>query len=206
MAITLKFERVKHKLFLAMSATMITACATQASAQQFSGPYVAIEAAHEDYEAVDGESLALTAGWDVEVAPAWVAGASVRATVDGVADTRIQAVGMNTATTETSLEDQWSVNARVGRVFGDRVLVFGQLGYEQFHYNAVRELRAPVCVPPNGCLISRLDGSFDEEMVTYGAGIEWAATDNWRLRGTYTFGDGDAFEQKRFALTAAFQF
>jgi len=197
---------MKTKLLLTATVTMISAIASHAAAQQFSCPYVAVEAAHEDYDAVDGESFALIAGWDFEVAPAWVVGASFRATVDGVSDTRTQTVGVNTATTETSLEDQWSVNARVGRVFGDRVLVFGQLGYEQFHYNAVRELRAPVCVPPNGCLISRLDGSFDEEMVTYGAGVEWAATDNWRLRGTYTFGDGDAFEQKRFALTAAFQF
>ena len=197
---------MKTRLLLTAAVTVISTIASHAAAQQFSGPYVAVEAALEDYDAVDGESFALIAGWDFEVAPAWVVGASFRATVDGVSDTRTQAVGVNTATTETSLEDQWSVNARVGRVFGDRVLVFGQLGYEQFHYSAVRELRAPVCAPPNGCLISRLDGSFDEEMVTYGAGVEWAATDHWRLRGTYTFGDGDAFEQKRFALTAAYQF
>lgn len=197
---------MKSRLLLIAAVTFVSAIASHAAAQQFSGPYVAVEAAHEDYDAVDGESFALIAGWDVEVAPAWVMGASIRATVDGVTDTRTQTIGANTATTETALKDQWSVNARIGRVFGDRVLVFGQLGYEQFHYNAVRELRAPVCVPPNGCLISRLDGSFDEEMVTYGAGVEWAATDHWRLRGTYTFGDGDAFEQKRFALTAAFQF
>lgn len=197
---------MKSKVLLTAAVTMISAISTHAAAQQFSGPYVAIEAAHEDYDAVDGESFALIAGWDVEVAPAWIVGASVRATLDGVAGTRTQTIGANTATTETAIEDQWSVTARVGRVFGDRVLVFGQLGYEQFHYSAVRELRAPVCAPPNGCLISRLDGSFDEALVTYGAGVEWAATDHWRLRGTYTLGDGDAFEQKRFALTAAFRF
>lgn len=197
---------MKSRVLLAATVTMISAIATHAAAQQFSGPYLAVEAAHEDYDAVAGKSFALTAGWDVEVAPAWVVGASVRATLDGVADTRTQAVGVNKATVETSLEDQWGINGRVGRVFGDRVLVFGQLGYEQFHYSAVRELRAPVCAPPNGCLISRLDGSFDEEIVTYGAGVEWAATDHWRLRGTYTLGEGDAVEQKRFALTVAFQF
>lgn len=197
---------MKTRLLLTAAVAVISTIASHAAAQQFSGPYVAVEAAVEDYDAVDGESFALIAGWDVEVAPAWVVGAAVRMTLDGVSDTRTQTIGANTATTETAIEDQWSINARVGRVFGDRVLVFGQLGYEQFHYNAVRELRAPVCAPPNGCLISRLEGSFDEEMVTYGAGVEWAATDNWRLRGTYTLGEADAFDQKRFALTASYRF
>ena len=187
------------------AAALLSILAGQASAQQFDGPYAGLEVAHEDNDAVTGEAVALIAGWDAEVAPAWVLGAEVRITIDGVEDSRTQAVGVNTATTETAVEDQWGVNVRVGRVIGDRVLVFGQLGYERFHYNAVRELRAPVCAPPSGCLISRLDSSFDEETLTFGGGVEWAATDHWRLRGTYTYSDSDAFERNRFAIAAAFR-
>lgn len=166
---------MKRMILAATAVAIVSAASTQASARQFEGPYVGVEAAYEDYDGTDGEAFGLIAGWDAAVGPAWVIGASVHVTVQGVEGSRTQTQGGNIETTEVSIEDQWGVNVRVGRRFGDRVLVFGQLGYEQLHYSVVRELRAPVCAPPSGgCLISRVDSSSDEKMLTYGAGVEWA--------------------------------
>lgn len=178
----------------------------QAQAQTFKGPTGGLEASYEDYDGAEGEAFAVTAGWDFTGDADWVVGAGVRFTLDGVEDGQRQALGVNVSTTNVAIEDQWGVTARAGRVFGDRVLVFGEIGYEQFHVRAIRDLRAQVCAPPSGCLISRLDGSFDEEMVTVGAGAEWAVTDTVRLRGTYTYGDSDAFERNRFAVGGAYKF
>lgn len=197
---------MKMKYLIASAAAVCGVGGGQADAQEFSGPSFGLEAAYEDYDGAEGETFAVTAGWDFAVNPDWVVGAGVRFTIDGVEDSQRQVLGDNIATTRIAIEDQWGLTARAGRVFGDRLLVFGEVGYEQLHTNAVRELRAQVCAPPSGCLISSLDGSFDEEIVTLGVGAEWAVTDQWRLRGTYTYGDSDAFERSRLALGAAFQF
>jgi opacity protein-like surface antigen len=196
--------KVKH--LAASVAAVLGAGGIQAHAQQFHGHTIGLEAAYEDYDGAEGETFTVTAGWDIALNPDWVVGAGARLTVDGVEDGQRQLLGVNIATTKVSIEDQWGLTARAGRVIGERVLVFGEVGYEQFHVNAVRDLRAQVCAPPSGCLISRFDGSFDEEMVTFGAGAEWALTDHWRLRGAYTYGDSDAFDRNRFALSAAFRF
>jgi opacity protein-like surface antigen len=197
---------MKSIVLAGAAAALCSFAATQAQAQIFEGPSVGVEAGYEDYDGAEGETIALHAGWDFSAAPNWIVGASLRATLDGVADGQTEALGVNIATTRVAIEDQWSLAARAGHVFDNAVLVFGEVGYEQFHVNAVRDLRAQVCAPPSGCLISRLDGSFDEDMVTYAAGAEWAITDNWRLRGTYTYGDSDAFERNRFGVSAHFQF
>jgi opacity protein-like surface antigen len=197
---------MKLTIQILSAAALFGLVASEATAQHFQGPRIGLEIAHEDYGAVAGESVAIVAGWDAEVAASWVVGADVRLTVDGVEERRSSAVGVNTQTVTTAIEDQWGVSARVGRVIGGRVLLFGQLGYEQFHYDAVRDLRAPVCAPPTSCLISRLAQAFDEESMTYGVGAEWAVTDHWRVRGTYTRSDGSAVESDRLAVTGSFQF
>lgn len=197
---------MKLKIQILSAAALFGLIASDAAAQQFQGPRIGLEIAHEDYGAVAGESIAVVAGWDKHVSPAWVVGAEMRLTLDGIDDSRTLAVGTNTATVTTAIDDHRGVSARVGRVIGGRVLLFGHVGYEQFHYDAVRDLRAPVCVPPSGCLISRLEQSFDEEATTYGVGAEWAVTEHWRLRGTYTRSDGSAFQSDRLAVTGSFQF
>lgn len=180
-----------------------------AHAEPFQGPHVGVELASESYDpAPEGEVVyALTAGWDARIAPQWVVGAGLRYTIDGVsASETSQTPGGALQTTDVSIENQWGVSARVGRVLGDRVLVFAEGGYERFDVDARRTLRAAVCAPPNGCVISRGDFSFEEELWTVGAGVEWALTDHLRLRGAYAYGDSEALERNRFSLAAAYQF
>jgi opacity protein-like surface antigen len=108
---------------------------------------------------------------------------------------------------DVAIENQIGVNARIGYLVSNNVMLFGEGGYERFDVAANRTLRAQVCAPPtNNCVISRTDFSFDEDMWTVGAGAELAIDDNLRLRGTYTYGDGDGYNRNRFALTAALQF
>ena len=95
---------------------------------------------------------------------------------------------------------------RIGYAVSDDVLLFAQGGYERLDIDAVRTVRAQACVPPNGCLISRTDFSFDEDMWTAGVGVDWAATENLRLRAQYTYGDSDSYDRNRLSLAAAFQF
>lgn len=190
-------------------AAMVALCGAagaQAHAQAFEGPTIGLEAGYEDYDGAEGQTVSLLAGWDFAAGPGWVLGVGARWTLDGVEDGQTEPAGLNIQTTRVSIEDQWGVSVRAGQVFGDRLLVFGEVGYEQMHVSAQRDLLAPVCAPPNGCLISRLDGSFDEDMITYGVGAEWAMDGNWRLRGAYTFSDSDAFERNRFAVSAALNF
>lgn len=187
-------------------AAALAALAAPAVAQPFAGPWVGVEAALEDYGPHQGEAFAVVAGFDLAISERWAAGVGGRWTTAGVTETERVRRGQNTSTTRVSLEDQWGVTARVGRRFGERFFVFAEAGYERFHVNAVRELRADFCVPPNGCLISRLDGSFDEEMPTVGLGAEWALTEQASFRAAYAYGDSDAFERNRFSLSAGWRF
>lgn len=196
---------MKNAAFIAAAAAL-GSLAAPAYAQHFAGPSIGIEAGYEDYDGAEGETLNLVGGWDFALPSKWVIGAGARVAVDGVEDGQTQKLGINTSRTRVAIEDQWGVTARAGRTIGERTLVFAEIGHEWFHVNAVRELRAPVCAPPSGCLISRLDGSFDETMFTVGAGAEWAVAYNWRLRGAYTYGDSNAFERNRFSLAAAYKF
>jgi opacity protein-like surface antigen len=186
------------------------AVASSAQAETFSGPYIGVEAAIEDYGSNPGSepTVAVIGGWDFRVGDAWVLGASARATLKGakvfetsnIPNGQIQDV-------DVAIEDQFGINARVGYVAADRIMLFAEGGYERFDVAANRTLRAPVCAPPtNNCIISRNDFSFKEDMWTLGAGAEWAINENLRLRGTYTYGDGDGYNRNRFALTAAVQF
>lgn len=197
---------MNHAAVIALAATLGGLAGAPAQAQSFSGPSIGLQAAYEDYDGAEGRTLALAGGWDFAVSPKWIIGAGAHVTVDGLEDGQVQRLGANISRSRIAIEDQRGLSARAGRVIGSRTLVYAEVGHEWFHVNAVRELRAQVCAPPSGCLISRLNGSFDETMVTIGAGAEWAVTDQWRLRGAYSHGDSDAFERNRFSVSAAYQF
>jgi opacity protein-like surface antigen len=196
----------KHSFFTGLAMLGLTA---SAEAQVFSGPYLGIEAAHEAYDpAPDGDwAFAAHAGWDFRVRDAWVVGGLLRFGLDGVdSSTTSVTPGGVLATADVAIEDQIGGSVRAGRVIGERVLVFAEAGYERFHANQVRTLRNQVCAPPNGCLISRQDFSFDDDMWTIGAGAEWAVTQSWRVRASYQYGDSKAFERNRVSLSTSFAF
>jgi len=197
-----------HALKALALAALFSGAPTGAEANTFEGPSLGVEAAYEDYGTAPagGAAVAITAGWDFALSDHWVAGPLLRATVANVEQRTARPLDSNIATTRVEIEDQWGVGVRAGRVIADRVLLFGEVGYERFHVDAIRELRAPVCAPPDGCLISRLDASFDDDMLTLGAGAEWAVTDHLRLRGAYGYGNSEAYDRNRFSLGVAYQF
>ena len=200
---------MKKATLLAATALLSGLCTQTAQAEPFQGPHVGLEVASESYDPTpEGEAVyALAAGWDVAFARGWVVGAGVRYTLDGVSasETTLTPGGL-LQTADISIENQWALTGRVGRVFGDTVLVFAEGGYERFDVDAQRTVRAQVCAPPSGCVVTRGDFSFEEELWTIGAGVEWAATDHVRLRGVYSYGDSEALERNRFSLAAAYQF
>lgn len=195
-----------------ISATLIAACALaapcHANDHPFSGPRAGIEVSYEDYgSGADGEAVAIVAGWDFKVSDAVVLGLDARYTVHGVKGSETSTTpGQLVQTVDLAIKDNWGVGGRIGYAVSKDVLLFAQAGYERFDIDAVRTLRAQVCAPPNGCLISRTDFSFDDDMWTVGIGAEWAATKNLRLRGQYTYGDSSSYDRNRFSLAAAVQF
>ena len=188
---------------------LTAAAADRAHANAFSGPYVGLEVALEDYDAApDGEeTFSIVGGWDTEIAPQWIVGASLRYTVDGAeAKETVLTPGAQIAVSDVAIEDQWSLSARAGRVLADRLLVFAEGGYEQFSVSAFRTIRNQACTPPSNCVVSRTDFSFDDELWTIGVGAEWAFTDTFTIRGAYAYGDSDAFERNRFSISATTRF
>ncbi|MEA1617370.1 outer membrane beta-barrel protein [Erythrobacter sp. T5W1-R] len=193
-------------------AMMIPACALaapcQANDHPFEGPRAGVEVAYEDYgSGASGEAVAVVAGWDFRLGEKVVAGLDARYTVHGVDGSETTTTPAQLVqTVDLSIEDNWGIGARIGYAVSDNVLIFAQGGYEHLGIDAVRTVRAQACVPPNGCQISRTDFSFDDDMWTVGAGVEWAATENIRLRAQYTYGESDSYDRNRVSLAAAFQF
>ncbi|MDX2237006.1 MAG: outer membrane beta-barrel protein [Hyphomonadaceae bacterium] len=180
-----------------------------AQAEPFQGLHIGLEAASESYDPTpDGEAVyAAFAGWDTRVGSVWVVGGGVRYTIDGASASATETTPAGfLQTASVSIEDQWAITGRIGRVFGERVLVFAEGGFERFDVDAVRTVRAAVCAPPNGCVVTRNDFSFEETLPTIGAGVEWAASEHVRLRGAYAYGDSDALERNRFSLAVAYAF
>lgn len=193
-------------------AMLVPACAIAkpcyANDHVFEGPRAGVEVSYEDYgSGASGETVAVVAGWDFRLGEAVVLGLDARYTVHGVDGSETSTTPAQLVqTVDLSIEDNWGIGGRIGYAVSDNVLVFAQGGYEHLGIDAVRTVRAQACVPPNGCQISRTDFSFNDDMWTVGAGVEWAATENVRLRAGYTYGDSNSYNRNRFSLAAAFQF
>jgi outer membrane receptor protein involved in Fe transport len=197
---------MKRLVVTAAIAAALATFAPPAQAQPFTGPSVGAEIAQEDFGTENATTAALVAGWDIALDDAWRVGAGVRWTFSDVDEQRTEPVGANVQDISVAFRNRVGVSARVGRVFGQSWLAYGEIGQEWFDVDAVRVLRAPVCVPPTQCVISRLDGSFEETMTSIGVGIDWAATDHVRIRSTVSRGESDAFDRNRFAVSAHVQF
>ena len=193
-------------LFAASTAAILSFAALPALAQSFTGPSIGIELATDDLGSTDGTTATVVAGWDLAVAPDWRVGASLRWTVADIEESRTEAVGTNFQDISVSIENRRGVTTRMGRTLDDRWMVYAELGFEQYDVDARRVLRAPACVPPTACVISRLDASFDESMTSLGVGVEWAVTDQARLRASVSRGESDAFDRNRLSVSAAWQF
>lgn len=199
---------MKNAILLAIIPACVLAEPCHAADHPFEGPRVGIEISYEDYgSGASGEAVAAVAGWDVPLGDTVVLGLEARYTLHGVDGSETTTTPAQLVqTVDLSIEDNWGVGARVGYAVSDKVLIFAQGGYERLGIDAVRTTRAQACVPPNGCQISRIDFSFDDDMWTVGAGAEWAVTQYLRLRGQYTYGDSNSYDRHRVSLAAAIQF
>ncbi len=199
---------MKTIFFAAIIPACIVAAPCHAKDHPFEGPRAGVEVSYGDYgSGASGEAVAVVAGWDFRLGENLVIGLDGRYGVHGVdgSETTTTATQL-VQTIDLSIEDNWGLAGRIGYAVSDNVLIFAQGGYEHIGIDAVRTIRAQACVPPNGCQISRTDFSFDDDMWTAGAGVEWAATENLRLRAQYTYGESDSYDRNRVSLAAAFQF
>lgn len=187
-------------------ASILALMTLPASAETFAGPSIGVELATEEFGPYEGHITTVVGGWDFAVSPEWRFGFGLRWAVSDIDERRIQTLGANVQDSRVSIENRRGAMARLGRTLGRQWMVYAELGYEQYDVDALRILRAPVCAPPSGCEISRLDGSFDESMTSIGVGVEWAATAHTRLRGAFSRGDSDAFGRNRFSVAVAWQF
>lgn len=199
---------MKNMIFLAIIPACVLAVPCKASEHPFEGPRAGVEVSYEDYgSGTSGAAVAVVAGWDFRLGEAVVLGLDARYTVHGVDGSETTTTPAQLVqTVDVSIEDNWGVGARSGYAVSDKVLIFAQGGYERLGIDAVRTTRAQGCVPPTTCQVTRTDFSFDDDMWTIGAGAEWAATQNLRLRAQYTYGDSSSYDRNRLSLAAAVQF
>jgi outer membrane immunogenic protein len=179
-----------------------------ACAESFSGPYVGVDGAYEDYGSTPGKGMTLGvfAGWDFRLGDRFVVGPEVRYTAVGQKGTLTQTTTTAIATARTELENQVGLSARGGYLVTGSVLLYGQVGHEWFRVEAKRTVRAPVCAPPTSCVISVQDFSFNETMWTFGGGAEWSIGERYRLRAGYSYGDSEAYGRHRFTVGFSVQY
>lgn len=197
-----------HYLALFLPACALPAPCIAASEHPFEGPRAGVEVAYEDYGSdVDGETVAIVAGWDFKLGEKAVLGLDARYKVHGIDTSRtsITPAGFE-QTADVAIDQNWGFAGRIGYAVSDEVLLFAAAGYEKIDIEALRTVRSRPCATPTGCVVSRTDFSLKDDMWTLGVGAEWAATRNVRLRAQYTYGESDSYDRNRFSLAAAFQF
>jgi len=191
---------VKLAYLTSVAVCVALAVATHpAQAEPFNGPFIGVEAGYESYpDDLSGGVASLVAGWDFKINDHWVVGVEGRYGEPSASDTETVASTTSTAVSKVELSNQYGAGLRVGRIFGERLLVYGTVGAERFDVEAIRTVtpRAPC----TNCNPVRSDFSFTEDVTTFGIGTEWAVADNWSIHGAYTRADGDAYE--RNSITA----
>ena len=192
-------------MHIALLGAFLTAAAGAASAEPFDGPYLAVEGAYDNYKQSpdDGRSIAVIAGYDKRFAGDWVIGANVGYGFNKAKEAVVEESTTQITTTRVKLEDDLRGKVRAGRVFGD-ILAFVDVGYERFDVDASQSVKTRPCA--TGTCTTVTDLSFREKAWTFGGGIEWAATENLRLRASYSYGDGEAFKRHRIAAAVGLQF
>jgi outer membrane immunogenic protein len=181
------------------------ALAPSAFAETFSGPRIGLEAGYEDYsQEVDGAVYGIFAGWDFAVSEHWIVGVEGRLAEPDASFRFVRDTSAATAVSAVDLNEQYGFGARIGRVFGDKTLVFGQVGQEYFEVDAT--ITTTPKAPCTQCATTINDFSFDEEMLTVAGGVERALNQNIRARIVYTYGDSDSYDRHRVAFGLAYQF
>ena len=197
-------KSVAHLAATAAAICALAACS--ASAQAFTGATLAVEFASEEFGSLEGTATTVVAGWDFAVTPEWQWGLGLRRTFADVEERRTEPLGANVQDIIASIDDRRGASLRIGRTLGARWLAYAEVGYERYDYSGLRVLRAPVCAPPTSCVISRLDQAFDDSMVSFGVGMEWAMTDSARLRAALGRGDSDTFDRQFASISLAWNF
>jgi outer membrane immunogenic protein len=196
------------KISFLIAATVGAAAITAtypAKAEPFSGPFVGAEAGFESYpQDLSGGVATVIAGWDWRLGDKWVVGLEGRYGEPGAEHKKTATIGAANAVTSVALNQQVGGAVRVGRMIGDRTMVYASLGAETFDVKAVRTVTPrPPCA---NCNPVRTDFSFSEDVVTAGVGAEWAFSDQWSVRAAYTYADGDAYERNAVSVGVRLHF
>lgn len=196
------------KASMGVTATTIAAIllgnASVAQAETFDGPYVGVAAGYEDYsDDLSGATYKAYAGWNIRLGENWVLAPEVsfgESTADG---TEVRDTATFTETAVVGIDRQIGANLRFGRLVSDNVLVYAAGGWERFEVDATTTRRAKPC---NNCTPTVQNFSFDEDLWTIGAGVEVALSEQFTLRGAYTYADGDAYHRHGLTAGLALQF
>lgn len=187
-------------------AAALLAIASFAQAQMESGFSLGVEGAYEDYgDDVDEVTYGIFAGYDHVFMDQWLVGAGVRGTIEGLDRSEEVVSPALTVRTRVEHDDQWGFSARVGRIFASRWLAFAQVEFDRFDLRTTRTERAQACAPPDGCVMTTRTTD-EDHLWGGGAGLEFAATPNLRLRAMYSYGEKGSRERDRAALTVAWKF
>ena len=192
---------------MAAGAALLLGMAGATRAEPMEGPSIGVEAAYEDYgDGADDLTYGVTAGWDHAFGDQWLVGGGLRATLSGLDYAEEDRTPTLITRTRIELDDQWGLYARIGRKVAEQWMVYVQIEYEMFDLNVTETERSPVCAPPGDCELSRTEATFSEHLWSAGLGLEWAATEQLRLRAVYSYGERDSLERHRAGLTIAWKF
>lgn len=191
---------------LAATIALVAVCAPgTVHAETFNGPYIGAAAGYESYSGdLTGATYHGYAGWDVRVGKKWVIGGELRFGDSTAGETERRDSATFTETAKTKVDNQLGAQLRAGRVIGERVLIYAAGGYERFDVkaNTTRQPKPPC----TNCNPTVQDSSFRENVWTAGAGAELAISKRFRLRGAYTYADGDAYHRHSLTASVAYQF
>lgn len=185
-------------------AAILIGNASVAQAETFDGPYVGVAAGYEDYSGgLSGATYKAYAGWNIKLGEDWVLAPEVSFGDSTAESTEVRETATFTDTAEVGIDRQIGANLRFGRLVSDKVLVYAAGGWERFQVDATTTRRAKPC---NNCTPTVQDFSFDEDLWTIGAGVEVALSQQFTLRGAYTYADGDAYHRHGLTAGIAVQF
>lgn len=196
-----------NRSLLAAGVAAILGMASATQAQMRTGAWVGVEGAYEDHgHGLDGITAGASAGYDFVFGDHWLVGGAVRGTFESVDNTEEVTTGALFVRTRTENEDPWGLSARFGRIFATRWLAFAQLEYDRFDRLVTVTRNAEVCVPPTIDCITTARTTSKENLWSGGVGLEYAATDNLRLRAAYSYGEHGDEKRDRAGITLAWAF
>jgi outer membrane immunogenic protein len=138
-------------------------------AEPFRGPYVGAEIGLDAATGPDGFTYGGFAGWDFRLGSRVVVSPEVRLS-DSTADLDLAFPGVPGATATAESGRQIGASVRAGYLLRPDLLAFGRVGWENLKVRAS---------------FMGEEASATDDSLTLGAGLQYALSDCWSVRGTY---------------------